>query len=127
LQVTPSDGCPVCSPEQGVLGLGDLEPMPDYRRASQVALPPPPPRAPDRCLPGPAGAGQAAPKDEAGPSRDNGARTAAPAGRDEAFQLATPNPDGSSPNRLCIPWDGRARFHRLRAAMDEFDDGPEWS
>jgi molybdopterin/thiamine biosynthesis adenylyltransferase len=120
LQVTPSDGCPVCSPEQGVLGLGDLEPMPDYRRASQVALPPPPPRAPDRCLPGPSGAGQAVPQDEAGPSRDDGARTAAPAGRDEAFQLATPSPDGSSSN-------GRARFHRLQAALDEFDDDPEWS
>jgi hypothetical protein len=43
LQVTPSDGCPVCSPDHGVLGLGDLEPLPDYRRQAGVALPLPPP------------------------------------------------------------------------------------
>ena len=40
LQVTPGHNCPVCSPEHGVLGLGDLEPLPDYRRANQVKLPP---------------------------------------------------------------------------------------
>lgn len=31
--------CPVCSPDDGVLGLGDLEPLPDYRRAAQAQLP----------------------------------------------------------------------------------------
>lgn len=40
LQVTSSTNCPVCSPDLGVLGLGDLEPLPDYRRAEQVKLPP---------------------------------------------------------------------------------------
>jgi molybdopterin-synthase adenylyltransferase len=40
LHVTPSETCPVCSAEHGALGLGDLEPLPDYRRASRVALPP---------------------------------------------------------------------------------------
>jgi len=40
LQVKPGDGCPVCSSEQGVLGLGDLEPLPDYRRAARAMLPP---------------------------------------------------------------------------------------
>jgi molybdopterin/thiamine biosynthesis adenylyltransferase len=39
LQVTPSDACPVCSAEHGVLGLGDLEPLPDYRRSAAVQLP----------------------------------------------------------------------------------------
>ena len=43
LQVTSSTDCPVCSPDLGVLGLGDLEPLPDYRRAEQVKLPPPSP------------------------------------------------------------------------------------
>lgn len=33
--------CPVCSPDDGVLGLGDLEPLPDYRRAAQAQLPTP--------------------------------------------------------------------------------------
>ncbi len=33
--------CPVCSPDDGVLGLGDLEPLPDYRRAGQTQLPAP--------------------------------------------------------------------------------------
>ena len=40
LQITPSTACPVCSPDLGVLGLGDLEPLPDWLRASQVELPP---------------------------------------------------------------------------------------
>ena len=40
LQVTPSTTCPVCSPDHGVLGLGDLEPLPDYRRSAQIQLPP---------------------------------------------------------------------------------------
>ena len=39
LGVTASSGCPVCDPDQGVLGLGDLAPLPDYRRSSQVQLP----------------------------------------------------------------------------------------
>jgi len=30
LDVQPKDDCPICSAEGGVLGLGDLEPMPDY-------------------------------------------------------------------------------------------------
>lgn len=33
--------CPVCSADAGVLGLGDLEPLPDYRRAAQAQLPTP--------------------------------------------------------------------------------------
>lgn len=33
--------CPVCSADAGVLGLGDLEPLPDYRRAAQTQLPTP--------------------------------------------------------------------------------------
>lgn len=41
LQVTPNSICPVCSPDHGVLGLGDLEPLPDYRRSAKVQLPPP--------------------------------------------------------------------------------------
>jgi len=40
LNVTASETCPVCNPDHGVLGLGDLEPLPDYRRAVQVKLPP---------------------------------------------------------------------------------------
>jgi molybdopterin-synthase adenylyltransferase len=39
LQVRPSSTCPVCSPDLGVLGLGDLEPLPDYRRSARVELP----------------------------------------------------------------------------------------
>jgi hypothetical protein len=31
--------CPVCSADDGVLGLGDLEPLPNYRRAAQAQLP----------------------------------------------------------------------------------------
>lgn len=38
--VTPSETCPVCSPDHGVLGLGDLAPLPDFRRAAHVRLPP---------------------------------------------------------------------------------------
>jgi hypothetical protein len=40
-QVTPSATCPVCSPDHGVLGLGDLEPLPDYRHNGHLLLPPP--------------------------------------------------------------------------------------
>jgi len=36
LQVPTSHDCPVCSPDTGVLGLGDLEPLPDYLHASRV-------------------------------------------------------------------------------------------
>lgn len=41
LQVKPGEDCPVCSPDSGVLGLGDLEPLPDYYRGAQAMLPPP--------------------------------------------------------------------------------------
>ncbi|MBN2001747.1 MAG: ThiF family adenylyltransferase [Anaerolineae bacterium] len=40
LQMTATHTCPVCGAENGVLGLGDLEPLPDYTRAAQVKLPP---------------------------------------------------------------------------------------
>ncbi len=40
LQVTPSGDCPVCSLDHGVLGLGDLEPLPDYTRQATLLLPP---------------------------------------------------------------------------------------
>ncbi|MBN1877859.1 MAG: ThiF family adenylyltransferase, partial [Anaerolineae bacterium] len=40
LNVTATSTCPVCSPDHGVLGLGDLEPLPNYRRTGQVKLPP---------------------------------------------------------------------------------------
>jgi molybdopterin/thiamine biosynthesis adenylyltransferase len=40
LRVRAGGACPICSPEHGVLGLGDLEPLPDYRRAREAALPP---------------------------------------------------------------------------------------
>ncbi len=93
LQVTPSDGCPVCDPDAGVLGLGDLEPLPDYRR--EIRLPPPlrlqdgqdPERA--QLPPPPAGA------------------PGAPADQGEPLQLATPLVDA--------PPDRRARARRLRA------------
>ncbi|MBN1935634.1 MAG: ThiF family adenylyltransferase [Anaerolineae bacterium] len=39
LQVSARSDCPVCSADDGVLGLGDLEPLPSYRRSSQVQLP----------------------------------------------------------------------------------------
>ncbi len=38
-KVAAQAACPVCSPDDGVLGLGDLEPLPDYRRAAQAQLP----------------------------------------------------------------------------------------
>jgi len=40
LKVQRQEGCPVCSPE-GVLGLGDLEPLPDYLGFHASALPSP--------------------------------------------------------------------------------------
>jgi len=40
-KVATTATCPVCSPDDGVLGLGDLEPLPDYRRTDQSHLPPP--------------------------------------------------------------------------------------
>ncbi|MBN1919901.1 MAG: ThiF family adenylyltransferase [Anaerolineae bacterium] len=72
LQVTPSSTCPVCSPDHGVLGLGDLEPLPDYRRMAQVQLPP--------LL-----------KDQAqAPAATDPTASGA---LEPAFQLATPQPD----------------------------------
>lgn len=111
LQVKPGDGCPVCSPDDGVLGLGDLEPLPDYRRAGRAPLLPPlsphlPAVSADRDgpetvpLPGPA--------PTAGERQTGG----------ESTQLATPSPVG--------PPDRRARARRLQAAMDELDD-PGWA
>lgn len=54
LQVPATHTCSVCSAEHGVLGLGDLEPLPEYRRAAQVKLPPvlspPPPPAPESAV-----------------------------------------------------------------------------
>ena len=47
LQVPPSDDCPVCSPEGGVIGLGDLEPLPDYEGKKKAAI-----HLPDQCYPG---------------------------------------------------------------------------
>jgi len=38
-KVMATTACPVCSPDDGVLGLGDLEALPDYRRAAQAQLP----------------------------------------------------------------------------------------
>ncbi|MBN1954086.1 MAG: ThiF family adenylyltransferase [Anaerolineae bacterium] len=96
LQVTPSENCPVCSAEHGVLGLGDLEPLPDYRRASRVQLPPP--RRP-------------AEETAAG----TGGKAAAPPAKQEnmaVFQLATPLPDRQE------------RARRMQAAMAE--DEEEW-
>ncbi len=60
---TPA-ACPVCSPDAGVLGLGDLEPLPDYRRASQAQLPAPSSisaPAPTHAPAGPSPSGPAAP------------------------------------------------------------------
>lgn len=65
-KVAAQAACPVCSPDDGVLGLGDLEPLPDYRRAAQAQLPAPaqlPPRATGPApidLPAPSPAGPAA-------------------------------------------------------------------
>jgi|GEM_PF-228506 len=67
--------CPVCSPDDGVLGLGDLEPLPDYRRAAQAQLPPSTqllPRIPGKETPGlpalpPAGPAEDPPADPASP------------------------------------------------------------
>ena len=42
LRITPGDDCPVCSADHGILGLGDLEPLPDYRRSAKIELPPVP-------------------------------------------------------------------------------------
>ena len=91
LQVTPSDGCPVCSPDHGVLGLGDLEPLPDYRRASQIQLPPP-----DLTVAGL--------QTEPLPGSPNGRVS-------ESRQLATPSP--------AVPPDRHARVRQLQAVMDE--------
>ena len=38
LTVERRDGCPVCSPD-GLLGLGDLEPLPDYRSRKRSGMP----------------------------------------------------------------------------------------
>ncbi|MCW5854403.1 MAG: ThiF family adenylyltransferase, partial [Anaerolineae bacterium] len=40
LQVRPGSECGVCSADHGVLGLGDLAPLPDYRRHDHLQLPP---------------------------------------------------------------------------------------
>jgi hypothetical protein len=36
LDVQPKNNCPVCSVEGGFLGLGDLEPLPDYEGKEKV-------------------------------------------------------------------------------------------
>ena len=38
LNIKDTEGCAVCSPD-GVLGLGDLEPLPDYRPAVKLLIP----------------------------------------------------------------------------------------
>lgn len=104
LRVTASDACPVCSPDHGVLGLGDLEPMPDYRRASRaVSLPAP--RADAS-----AGAGSLTGPDQAAPTDPE--EGSDPLGQE--LQCVTPLDQGPAPDRA-----GRVR--RLQAALDEAD------
>jgi hypothetical protein len=94
LQVTPSSNCSVCSPDDGVLGLGDLEAMPDYRRqAAQLQLPP---AKSQTSLAKPLEAQSE--QTQLGPT-----------------QLATPKPVNALPDR-------RTRTRRLRIAMDQDDD-----
>jgi hypothetical protein len=119
LQVTPSQACPVCSPDHGVLGLGDLEPMPDYRRASQaLPLPPPPARAPQARASeeGP----QPVPVRKIAPSLHSPQAANTPGGQPggQSMQLAAPIPASPPPDR-------RTRVRRLQTALDEFDD-PDW-
>jgi molybdopterin-synthase adenylyltransferase len=115
LGVTPSDGCPVCSPEDGVLGLGDLEPLPDYRRKPQL----------------PSAVRLAT---DAGESR---AATLLPmavgepeAAADDglALQLATPSPQPGGNGELVpdvrLP-NRRARAQRLQVALDAGPDA-DW-
>ena len=131
LQVTPSEGCSVCSPDDGVLGLGDLEALPDYRRADQaLLLPPPPAHAPA------ATAGQGDPQPaslhEPAPSTANGQAGGeyTPLATPRPARGAAPSPVGSCSRSLTAPVPGsspdrRARVRRLQAALDEFDD-PDW-
>ena len=125
LQVTPSETCPVCSADEGVLGLGDLEPLPDYRR--QPSLPPvlrPSPAAP---LPAPRPI--AIPAPEAAVASQAGT-PGVPALRVAAPQLVAPSPrPDRQPAQVPLP-DGRARARRLQAALDTaldpaFDPGPD--
>lgn len=39
LNVPRRDDCPVCSPDGGVIGLGDLEPLPDFEGKKVTHLP----------------------------------------------------------------------------------------
>ena len=141
LQVTPSDGCPVCSPDHGVLGLGDLEPLPDYHRASQVSLPkllpPPPARAPEApagrddlkpvLLHEPALSPAEGPATNPSALSDQGEAAARGQTGSASMQLVTPrqardtapSPASSSPDR-------HARAHRLQVAMEDGFDDPDW-
>lgn len=93
LQVTPSRSCPVCSPDHGVLGLGDLEPLPDYRRADRaLSLPPVSKHLPDRSRGQP---------DEQAPA--------------PSHQLVTPIPS-------TVHTDRSGRLRRLEAAMEEGEE-----
>jgi molybdopterin-synthase adenylyltransferase len=94
LQVTPSDGCPVCSPDHGVLGLGDLEPLPDYRRAGQAPRLPPP-ASPPSTPPG---------------------GTGLPASQSASLELVAPLPE---PVPAATPPDRPARVRRLQTALEE--------
>lgn len=93
LQVTPNENCPVCSAEHGVLGLGDLEPLPDYRRAARVQLPP---------LRRPAAETLAAQGDEE--------TSSAVGSQPTTTQVATPLPDRQD------------RARRLQAAMEKDEE-----
>lgn len=110
LQVTPNPACPVCSPDQGVLGLGDLEPLPDYRRGSHLRLPP--------------AGGLGSENPTLAPASPSGVQ----AGRIEpatpgALQLAAPQPMalGDDDVSLLRP----ARVRRLQLALAPGGDGPD--
>ena len=115
LGVTPSDGCPVCSPEDGVLGLGDLEPLPDYRRKPQ--------------LPSAVRLATDAADSRAATRLPRGHREPeAAAGEELALQLATPSPQPGGNGELVpdvrLP-NRRARAQRLQVALDAGPD-PDW-
>lgn len=99
LLVTPNTTCPVCSPDNGVLGLGDLEPLPDYRRSAKVQLPP-------AIIP------------ELPPGEQKKEPLALPAKADKV-QAVMPLPEGFPlPQAQHFP-DPQARARRLHAAIAE--------
>ena len=99
-KVMATTACPVCSPDDGVLGLGDLEPLPDYRRTAQAQLP-----APTSIT-----------------SRTQVSEAPSPAPTPSAGPAASP-PAGPTSPRPSWSRSGQARVRRLQEALveTEFD------